>query len=226
MGYFFAKLDLSDSVPSLLLQSLLPSQVYSLFSSYLHNAASVDGPQALGAVFLSIYSCVRIGLSLREKLNAVYGLPAERLTIGRLLTAVVFSVLLLAGVVLTLGILIAGEGVFSYLSQRLALNGIIVRLWLVFRFALVGGMMFALVFLLYRALPARPTSARDAVWGTAFSSICWGVLSALFSFYVDHLHDYSLLYGSLSTAMVLLIWLYLTNLVLLFGACINAARTE
>ena len=49
----------------------------------------------------------------------------------------------------------------------------------------------------------------------------WMALSALYSLYVERIASYSLLYGSLGTAVVLLMWLYLTAVTWIMGAELN-----
>lgn len=50
----------------------------------------------------------------------------------------------------------------------------------------------------------------------------WLALNWLYSTYVENFADYSLLYGSIGTAIALLIWLYMTAVTLIMGAELNA----
>ncbi len=82
--------------------------------------------------------------------------------------------------------------------------------------------MFALV-VLYRLGPDR----KDArlVWlvpGAAFGTIAWLLLSALFSFYVQNFGNYDATFGSLSVAIVTMLWLYYSILIFAVGAILNA----
>ncbi len=223
LGYFVARWELSSPTASLFLQNVLPSPIYSLLESYLKSARPVDTPQVATAGALSLYSCARIALSLRQKMRRIYGLSDSHGPIGDYLVAFVFSVFLLIGLLLSLVVLVAGEWLLVALEEHIRLNGLWVRIWLLARFGFVGCFLFVLFFVLYRYLPGIPLSGRQAVPGALFGSFAWVVLSALFSFYVDNLHDYSLLYGSIGVVMILLLWLYLSNLVLLTGVCLNAS---
>jgi membrane protein len=56
-----------------------------------------------------------------------------------------------------------------------------------------------------------------------FGVVTWIVASALFFVYVSNFSSYSATYGAFAAAVILLVWLWLTNVVLLFGAELNAA---
>lgn len=62
--------------------------------------------------------------------------------------------------------------------------------------------------------------------GTITFILMWGLLSWLFSLYVSNMGRYSEVYGPLGAVVVLMIWLYLTSLVLLIGGEVNAFRNE
>ena len=58
--------------------------------------------------------------------------------------------------------------------------------------------------------------------GAVFGVTTWIVASALFFLYVSNFSSYSATYGAFAAAVILLVWLWLTNVVLLFGAELNA----
>ena len=61
------------------------------------------------------------------------------------------------------------------------------------------------------------------IWpGTMAALGAWLALNWLYSTYVENFADYSLLYGSIGTAIALLIWLYMTAVTLIMGAELNA----
>lgn len=84
------------------------------------------------------------------------------------------------------------------------------------------GMMFALA-VLYRFGPSR----REAKWrwitpGAALASLAWLLASAALSFYFSHFANYDADYGSLAGLMALLIWMWMSAIVVLMGAELNS----
>ena len=73
--------------------------------------------------------------------------------------------------------------------------------------------------LLYRYGPSRANAKwRWIVVGSSAASLLWLLLSWVFSFYVANFEDYSATYGSLGATVGLMMWIYLTSLVLVAGA--------
>ena len=95
-------------------------------------------------------------------------------------------------------------------------------LWAKLRFpvAAVAG-DFALFFLY--ALSQDGRQPWRNIWpGTMAALGAWLLLNWLYASYVQNFADYSLLYGSIGTAIALLIWLYMTAVTLIMGAELNA----
>ena len=59
--------------------------------------------------------------------------------------------------------------------------------------------------------------------GAGFSTFCWIAVSMAFAYYVDNVGYFSLIYGSIGGVMILLIWLYLSAVIILIGGELNAA---
>ena len=91
------------------------------------------------------------------------------------------------------------------------------------RFVIWGTVVFAAVGLLYAMAQDVRRSGRSIVPGALASLAAWMALSAGYSYYVEHFANYSVIYGTLGTVVVLLIWLYLTAAALIMGAEWNDA---
>jgi len=76
--------------------------------------------------------------------------------------------------------------------------------------------------ILYRYGPARrPAKLRWVVPGVIFATLAWCLISVGFSKFVSAFGTYNKTYGSLGAVMVLLVWLWLTNFIIIMGAEIN-----
>ena len=88
------------------------------------------------------------------------------------------------------------------------------------------GLNVAMFALLYRFIP-RVHVRWDAIWPAAvFGGIGWDLAQRLFGWYLNNFSTFSLIYGSLGTVIVLLIWVYLSSAILLLGAEFCAALNE
>ena len=76
--------------------------------------------------------------------------------------------------------------------------------------------------LAYRGFSKVGICFRHHFLGAAFSAVGWLVYSWIFSLYIEHFANYSLIYGGLAAIVVFMLWLYMCMQILLIGAEINA----
>ena len=76
---------------------------------------------------------------------------------------------------------------------------------------------------LYRFAPSRREPKWKWVsWGAVFATAFWLFASAAFSYYVSKFGAYDAMYGSLGAVIVLLLWFWMSALIVLVGAMLNA----
>jgi membrane protein len=80
--------------------------------------------------------------------------------------------------------------------------------------------------LVYRIGPSRWISNKPIFPGAILAAISWATISSLFRLYVSNFGDYNRAYGAVGTVIVLLLWLYLSSLVLLIGDQLNVTVGE
>lgn len=83
--------------------------------------------------------------------------------------------------------------------------------------------LFVVFSVLYYFAPNASFSWYQMLPGSVFALAAWRTMSAAFRFFVSHINNFSATYGSLSTIIALLIWFYLTAMMLILGSFINAS---
>jgi membrane protein len=76
---------------------------------------------------------------------------------------------------------------------------------------------FCMFFLIYKIAPNKRIHSGIALKATFVASILWEVAKQLFGWYILHLGRFSVLYGSLATLVIFLLWIYYTSAIFLFG---------
>ncbi|HEY9218268.1 MAG TPA: YihY/virulence factor BrkB family protein, partial [Phenylobacterium sp.] len=169
-------------------------------------------------ILLSLWSANAGMKALFKGLNIAYDEKEERgfiklnlITLAFTVGAVVFVSVAMAAVV---GVPIAMEAMgLGGGAQVLALLR-----WPVLVLLVMGGLA-----MLYRYGPSRDEPKwRWVTWGSAAAAVLWLVGSALFSWYLSNIGDYNKTYGSLGTVFGFMMWLWLSAVVVLFGAELNA----
>ncbi len=214
-----------------------PAQVQSQIASVL--TALPGDARAVLADGLNTLSATNQGLSFHLAVSVLGALWTSSLGVTGLLKAVKiaydedehrnFLELRWTGILLTLGalgFLIAAIGLLAVLPvalQSLGLDSATRALVQILRWGAVVLLIIVALSLVYHLGADR--SGAHPKWtgpGTVVAAAIWTGISALFSWYAGSIGAYGRTYGSITGAVVLLLWLFLTSLVILFGAEVNA----
>ncbi len=165
--------------------------------------------------------------ALTRGIYIAYNSKKKKHFIRMKLASIIYAVLLALTIVIMIVGLVFGNQFGDYLFRILDMKkGIFMPIWNLARLTMP---FIALVFVLYPIYKFIPRKyiKNSIVWpGVIFTSIGWYGFSLIFSVYVDNYSKYSLLYGSIGSVFVLLIWLYGSCTLLVLGAEINAQIQE
>ncbi len=81
--------------------------------------------------------------------------------------------------------------------------------------------IFFLVKLIYTMAPDEHIPSRYVNKGAIFTTLAWSLVTAIYSYYVAHFSNYDIFYGSLSSIIVLMMWIYILSYILVVGIAIN-----
>ena len=175
----------------------------------------------LGVGFLmSLAAASTAGGALMSSLNIVFGTVETRGFPRRQLTALALTAGLVSFVVALLGFLALTPPVLRHLGFRPhAATTLALARWPLAPL-MVGGVLAAI----YRYGPNHRQRVGWMVgWGTPLATAAWLAATAGFSLYVARFHTFDRTYGSIGAVVALLVWLYLTALVVLLGGELHAA---
>lgn len=156
-------------------------------------------------------------------MNRVYqideGRPVWKLRPAMLLLTMILVVLAAA---VLLALVVTGP-VADVVGARLGVGDSLTLVWDIAKWPVMFLVVMLIVALLYWGTPnVRQPKFRWLSIGALVAIVAWGLLSAAFGFYVANFSSYDRTYGALGGVIVFLLWLWLTNLALLFGAEIDA----
>lgn len=214
------ELDISGIIQGL--APLLPAGVVDVIESYLSYVSETSSRAMLwfGLVF-TIYFPMRAADCLMIAVRRAYHLPRPKNQIVYTAKVLLYTVFLLVTIALTLALATVGRAALEFAGRFIVVPEAFIELWTDLRFLVLGGVMFAAVGLLYAAAQDGRQPARNIVPGVLAALVGWMVVSAAFSFYVENFANYTAIYGTLGTVIVLMMWLNLTALMLILGAEIN-----
>jgi membrane protein len=203
-----------------------PPETVDAVTAALESAQSERGTAA-GALALglaiALYGASGAFGSVGAALNHAWRVEEGRSLVNRKLHDVGWTVVLVVLVLLTCVLVFLGGDLAGDVLGLIGLGDTFVAIWRVARWpaALVIAMLiYAVVY--YAAPNVEIRRWQYITPGAVFGVLAWILASAAFFLYVSELSTYSATYGAFATVVILLVWLYLTNLVLVFGAELNA----
>jgi len=201
----------------------LPEEVGRLFRDLVAEMVSVRSAALLSvSALITLWSAARgvhaISRCLNKACDAEETRPFWRVTAITMFFTVSLAVLVLVTLLLMIFGGVLGESFFSLFAAEKFFR----RLWMVVRYAVPIAGMYLVFYLLYKYIPNCRLTRRDVIPGALFSTFGWIAASLVFAFYINHFSSYTRIYGSLGAIIILLIWLYLSSVVLLLGGELNA----
>lgn len=169
------------------------------------------------AVIIAIWSAGRGMLSLIRGLNEINGITEQRGYFKLRIISSFYTVLLLVGLLFTLVVSVFGQSIYDNFLIKIPVLHELITLILRLRYWLVIFILSVIFTLLYTYVPDRKTSLRKQFYGGIMAALGCTVFSYCFSVYVDNYNDFSS-YGSINIIIILMLWLYFTMYILLYGA--------
>ncbi len=174
-------------------------------------------------LLLSVWSASGYVNSFGRAMNRIYeideGRPVWKL---RPVMLLVTLVLLVMAAATALALVISGP-VAETVGGAIGLSDLSVTVWGIAKWPVLLLIVMMMVAILYHFTPnVRQPKFRWLSVGAVVGILTWVVASAAFGFYVANFGSYNKTYGSLAGAIVFLLWLWITNLALLFGAELDA----
>jgi membrane protein len=203
------------------LRGVVPATTLAPLDAALRAALRSKGTAAaalLVGVLTALYGATGYLEAARRAFNVVFDIHHGRRFVRRKLTDVASTLALLALVLATVVLMFAGAGVVHDLLGPGA-----AAVWRIGRWpaALVSALL-VFSFLYFVTPDVERRAFRWITPGAAAGVTLWLLASAAFSEFVAHFSSFNVTYGSFAAAIILLVWLWLTNVAVLFGAEVNA----
>ncbi len=205
------------------IEFILPTQAYNAVNGILTEIVNSSNLSFV-TLLITIYFISIGARGLMRVTNKVYHTLEDRNFMKFWITSFVFAILFVCIFILTLGAIVFGKVIINGIDDLFAhfftihLITLLSYLRYVITFILLG-LIFCVI---YASAPNVKLRLKDVYIGGYSAALLWIIGSALFGIYINHVNSFGLLFGSLGGIFILLAWLYLTSLILLLGAYLNA----
>lgn len=202
--------------------SVAPDSIVQLLEGLLdHLARNSQGLLTWGIV-VALWAASTGMVATMRGLNHAYAVAEERpwwrIRLGGLVLTLAMIVLMATAMLL----LAYGVTLAESIGRAVGFGPAFVLVWQVAQWPLIVGFVLLALNLLYHFAPNRRVRWRWLRPGTVLALGCWLLASAGLKFYAATFTQVNVAYGSIGAVILLLLWVYLTNIAVLVGAEVNA----
>lgn len=172
-----------------------------------------------GLVF-SVWFPLRAVSNLMEAINDIYG--EEKSGSHSIRTAILTALTIVLTPAMLL-LLLLGERVLGFVGEYIPISAEFIIGWSRMRFVPMAAALLFMLSAVYFFSPSKIQKARYILPGAILSMGVWMLFSLIFSYYVDHMGRYSIIYGSIGVIIALLVWMDWSMIAMLMGAVFNVA---
>ena len=205
------------------LSGFIPEGATQVIGDQLKNLTS-NGSSTLGVTFLislviSLWSANSGMKAMFDALNMVYAENEKRNFIKLNALSLAFTICAIGFMLIALAAIIVVPVVMNYVGLA-SITDWLIRIG---RWPVLVVIVALAIAVLYRYGPSRDNAQwRWISWGSAFAAITWLIVSFLFSYYTSHFGSYNKTYGSLGAVFGFMTWIWLSVMVILLGAELDA----
>lgn len=202
---------------------LLPQSVTAILQDYI---TYIDNNQStalfLAGLTMAIVFAASAVRGLMNIMQEIYGHTAFH-GIRQWLTSFLFSLLLLVVIYAAILIMVTGNRFFHMLGTLLGIDDLVEQFgtWQWLKYVALVALVLLFVMLIYRFSALLCWPRPPILPGAAVTAVSISVASFVFSIWMGRSARYSLVYGSLTSVIFLLIWLYLCGNILIIGSVFN-----
>ncbi len=199
---------------------ITPDTMDSLVVNIIHDVYNKSiGIVSVTAV-VTLWSAGKGVLALMRGLNVINDVEENRNYVVLRMVASFYTVLILILMILSLLIMIFGNTLIQLVEGGIPQTSYFFELLLHFRTPFVWFVLTIFIALIYTYVPGGKLGFKMQLPGAVIASVGWSVITWFFSIYVDRFNGFGT-YGSLTTIIILMLWLYACMYIVMVGAFLN-----
>lgn len=210
-------------------QNLVPREMLTFFTSIIGEAYRKTATTVSLSALMTLWSAGRGMMALTQGLQEIAGIRETRNYFAVRIRAALYTMVLLLSIIVFLLLGVFGNSLLTLITVKFPITTYVAN-WIL-EVKNVFLLLFATTIftLIYRFMSESRLPLFCHLPGAVLTSIGWFGFSYAFSVYVDKYNGFSNMYGSLTTIILLMLWLYFGMYITLIGAEVNhllAARRE
>lgn len=200
---------------------VFPSSVDSLMTSIVNQVYNQSTGIISITVIVALWSAGKGVLAMSSGLNCVYNCRETRNYFFLRLRATLYTVMFILVIILLLVLSVFGNSLSIFIEEHVPIMAKAADRLIEARVIISPAVLVAFSLLTYKFLPNRRDRYIKQLPGSIFAAVGWLVVSWVFSVYVDIFEGFSSMYGSLTTIVLIMLWMYFCMYSILLGGELN-----
>jgi len=200
---------------------VFPTSVNSLVVSIVDQVYNQSRAIIPVTAIAAIWSAGKGVLAMTNGLNCIYDNEETRNYIMIRIRSTFYTLLFIIVIVLSLVLSVFGNSLSVFINKNAAWLSTIMDYLLNMRVLLIIPILIFFSMMIYKFLPNHKTKLIYQLPGAVFTAFGWMLVSFVFSIYLDIFKGFSDMYGSLTTIVLIMLWLYACMYAMLLGGEIN-----
>ncbi|OHX51335.1 ribonuclease [Planococcus salinarum] len=203
--------------------TILPGEVASTFEEQIVSVVTTpSGGLLTFGILGTLWSASNAVSAFIKATNEAYDVEETRSFIKQKGVAILLTLFMLVAVIIALVLPIFGGAIIDMISSFMNLPSQTEILFQVLRWVISIAVMSIVLAFMYKIAPNKHFPFKEVIVGAVIATVLWQLVSLAFSFYVSNFGSFNATYGSLGGLIILILWFFLTGLILVIGAEVNA----
>ena len=200
---------------------VFPTSVDSMITSIVNQVYNQSSGIIPITVVVALWSAGKGVLAMTSGLNCVYKCNETRNYIFLRIRATIYTVMFILVIIFLLVLSVFGNTLNIFIAAHVPILKNLADRLIAMRTIITPIVLMIFCLLIYKFLPNRKDKLRKQLPGAVFAAIGWMIVSWIFSVYVDIFKGFSDMYGSLTTIVLIMLWMYFCMYCILLGGELN-----
>ena len=224
--YILATFNLPMDTVNNFLTSTFPNSVVELLQPIFTSQLTADSLMTiiLGLVVV-INSCNAIIIAS----NTIYNVENAPL-IKRIVKSIILAICIISLFAFMVIVPLLGKSILTVIGMFTDIftthEKIVGTLYIILQVPVSLLVVFFIIKVVYTIAPDERIPSKYTNKGALFTSVSWLIITAIYSYYINNVARYDIVYGNLANIVMLLLWFYILAYIFVIGLCLNKNKTE
>lgn len=209
-----------------IIKEMIPTTMHDMILGIINEVYSKSLGTMSVAALVALWSSGKGFFSLCKGLRKIYRVEMQNTNAIMRIEGTVYSLIFIIAIIMFLLILVLGNRINNIVIQKFEAFSIVTTFILKIRVFILIILTFILFLFIYKFIPKHKLNFKTQIYGAAFVAVTWYIISWVFSIYINIFDGFSNTYGSLTSIILIMMWVYTCMYIILVGAEINTLVRE